>query len=198
MNKIHWKKGMIKPLPDWEELVRAVDKLPIKKQLEEYLKWLNEFEDNEASIEKIKSEELELIEDWEFGAKCQAKINGIKRLIEYNIAGYTACDNVDINMSKYLGIAEALKEYIKGASDNDLEHIIISKALPLGASKKEWIKSNADACRFADRINMTFSEWNKCFLLPSRKKLKHNMRSKIKLLVADGKCELLNILARFE
>lgn len=69
--------GMVELLPDWDELRWATNDMPLREQLELYVKYLNDFENSAAAIDKSKPEELELIEDWEFGTKCQAKINGM-------------------------------------------------------------------------------------------------------------------------
>ena len=105
-------------------------------------------------------------------------------------------DSVPIE-KEYSGIANALREYIRGASDNDLATIINTKSLPQGASKKEWIGKKVDAHRFRERIGMKTSQWNKCFQLPQRQKLTDNMKGQSTYKEKDGKCDILNILQRF-
>lgn len=63
----------------------------------------------------------------------------------------------------YEGIADALKNYVRGASDADLQTIIDHKALPIGATTKEWIGKEADAHRFCFMYGISNSAFKKCF-----------------------------------
>ncbi|WP_418425444.1 hypothetical protein [Alistipes sp.] len=123
-----------------------------------------------------------------------------KYTIEYEKYILSIEDNIEDSVpieKEYSGIANALREYIRGASDNDLATIINTKSLPQGASKKEWIGKKVDAHRFRERIGMKTSQWNKCFQLPQRQKLTDNMKGQSTYKEKDGKCDILNILQRF-
>lgn len=63
----------------------------------------------------------------------------------------------------YIGIAEALTKYVRGASDDDLQTIAEHKMLPIGSTAKEWIGSEADAHRFCYRYGLKNSDFKKCF-----------------------------------
>lgn len=84
-DKVHWKIGTVRILPDWEELVQHADTLSLEDQLSLYLSYLEEFNINVAEIDKDIPMEVELIEDWNFGKKCEAKINSIQQKLGHNI-----------------------------------------------------------------------------------------------------------------
>lgn len=96
----------------------------------------------------------------------------------------------------YIGIAEKLSHYIKGATDYALTYIIDRKKLPPEKQEEKpiWIGDKADAVRFCDKTGLKISEFNKCFVLFDGKKLLDANRSKDTYIDGDGKAEITNII----
>lgn len=155
---------------------------------QDYIQYSNKRQEGKQTLlQKICNSYLTISFPYEYTIEYEKYILNIEDNIE---------DSVPIE-KEYSGIANALREYIRGASDNDLATIINTKSLPQGASKKEWIGKKVDAHRFRERIGMKTSQWNKCFQLPQRQKLTDNMKGQSTYKEKNGKCDILNILQRF-
>ena len=61
------------------------------------------------------------------------------------------------------GIADALADYITGATDAVLTFIIHHKRLPDGANTPGWISTKNNAARFAYLADMNCHQFNDCF-----------------------------------
>lgn len=94
----------------------------------------------------------------------------------------------------YIGIAEKLSHYIKGATGYDISYIIDNKKLPPEKEKFEWIGSKANAIRFCDETDLKTAQFNKCFDLSDGKKLLNANRSKDTYIDGHEKVEITHIL----
>ena len=126
-----------------------------------------------------------------YGDKTPIDTNSVKDKDNKLIITSSAKDN-EID---YTELLKALSKYLSGIKAVEFTNIIEHHPLTTGTPKAKWNGIPADAARFADHLNISFSDFNKLIEFKDIPKLLPNHRQKVR---ESGECTTSEINAILE